>query len=80
MEEQKVYKSPPPVPGLKKFRIDACVAAFHDDQGRTLEDIPQGLVWRLYDALDNLVASRAGSFAIARDILDSLHIKEPENG
>ena len=28
----------------------ACVNAFHDDQGRTLEDIPQGLVWRLMDA------------------------------
>ena len=65
--------------------------AFHDDQGRTLENIPQGLVWRLVDALDAVTRTELPERdsavwrevtremkRIARGVLDSLHIKEPK--
>ena len=46
--------------------LTACVNSYHDDQGRTLENIPQGLVWRLVDALE-LTTARL----MARQIIDA---------
>ena len=66
-----------------------CALAFKDNQGRTLENIPEGLVWRLVDALRNINSTTDpaigsakanersyDSFQISRAALDSLHIKE----
>ena len=65
-----------------------CALAFKDDQGRTLENIPEGLVWRLVDALeemlehaerdgwDELGCSAGQAYRDHRALLDNLHIKE----